>query len=81
MARETVGTDAERSVKYGPNEVALIAASWFGQGQAYRSKKARRANARPRVPKSPKPVTRDILAGTACHLRRIVTAASVTAPC
>jgi hypothetical protein len=36
-SRETVGTDAERSVKYGPNEVALIAASWFGQGQSYRS--------------------------------------------
>jgi len=37
VARETVGTDAERSAKYGPNEVALISASWFGQGQSYRS--------------------------------------------
>jgi mono/diheme cytochrome c family protein len=37
VPRAAVGTDAERSVKYGPNEVALIAASWFGQGQKYRS--------------------------------------------
>ena len=37
VARQTVGTDPERSVKYGPNEVALIGLSWFGQGQAYRS--------------------------------------------
>ncbi|MCU0696101.1 MAG: hypothetical protein MUC96_06210 [Myxococcaceae bacterium] len=37
VPRGSLGTDAERSVKYGPNEVGLINASWFGTGQAHQS--------------------------------------------
>lgn len=37
VALGTVGTDPERSVKYGENEVALINGSWFGQGNPHRA--------------------------------------------
>lgn len=37
VARETVGTDPERSVKYGTNEVALINNTWFGANDSHRA--------------------------------------------
>ncbi len=37
VAQGTVGTDAERAVKYGANEVALINGTWFGMDDPHRA--------------------------------------------
>ena len=37
VAQRTVGTDAERAVKYGDNEVALINGTWFGMDEPHRA--------------------------------------------